>query len=119
MIRLFAISMTLLFLTSCGSVPMKGDSYASDLDALESGVKRKLPARHLPNGKLYCYEASKNVGALKDCAGDLEDHVYNREGDVQDAIDFVHYTVARLKVARNQCGFWGRLFKPQKCTMEK
>lgn len=119
MTRLLFPAMMLLFLTACGSVRTKDDSAASDLQALASEARENLPARHLPNGKLYCYEDARTEGQQDDCAGDLEDLVWLREQDIQRALRDLVDGVARIAQTRNPCGWFRRTFNSSSCQMEK
>lgn len=94
------------FLTACGVHTVRDDSPASDLDALVLGVKQELPKRTLPNGKLYCAELARTEDAQDECLGELEDHVYVREQDVNRAITFIQQAVERIRLSRNPCRWY-------------
>jgi hypothetical protein len=113
--RLSVIVLTALFLTACASSPAKDDSPASDLDALNSGIRQTLPDRHLSNGKDYCVEDARTEGERDDCALDLEDLVFMLKQDGKAAIDLVGKAVNRLKLQRTPCGFFARTFRVERC----
>lgn len=119
MIRSLLIATMLLFLAACVSAPAKDDSSASDLQALLSEAKDNLPARRLPNGKLYCIEKSMTQGVYEDCANDLEDLVWLREQDIKRALIDLVDGVNRIALTRNPCGWLRKRFRPSTCHMEK
>lgn len=116
MSRLFASALIVLSLTACVSSPPKDAAPASDLDALMSGVKRNAAPRTLPNGKLYCVEDARTEGQRDNCALDLEDGFFLSEQDKARTIGFIEQAVARLKLARNPCGFWAKALRRDRCT---
>lgn len=116
--RILLIVLTLLFLTACAGRTVKDDSPASDLDALVAAVKRELPKRNLPNGRLYCMELADTEQEQDDCGGDLEDVLFLSEGDKDSAIVMLQQGVERLKVARRNCGFFKKMFRFDKCRVE-
>lgn len=118
MIRMFVIALIALSLTACFGRSVKDDSPANDLDALVLAVQVDAKPRLLPNGKLYCAELSKTDGAQDDCLGDLEDALSMAEGDKASMLRTVQRGVSRLKLQRNPCGFWEKLFRQSRCFVD-
>lgn len=100
------LGLMLLFLTACGTSPVRDDSPANDLDALANSVKSDAEPRTLPNGKTYCVEDAGTNKKLKSCALNLEDGFFLSEGDKARILDNVLKAVERMKLARNPCRWW-------------
>lgn len=111
----FACALIACSLTACATSRVNDDAPASDLDALVMGVKAKLPARTLPNGKLYCVELSTTEQQHDTCADDLEDLAWSQHNDADITIDFVVHAVEKLKLARNPCSMFRAMIHPSKC----
>lgn len=113
--RLLLPVLIVLFLPACGVRTVKDESPASDLVAMQSGMKRALAPRLLPNGKTYCLELATTQEAQDECAGDLEDGVFLAEQDKRSGLALFDKFVRRLKLQRNPCGFWARTFNNARC----
>lgn len=85
---------------------------------MQSGMKRILAPRTLPNGKTYCLELATTQEAQDECAGDLEDAFFLSEQDKRSGIALFDKFMARLKLARNPCGFWARTFNRERCNVQ-
>lgn len=110
--------LTMLSLTACGMRSVRDDSPASDLDALVSSVERDLWIRRLPNGKEYCAELSRTRKELDECAGDLEDTLFLANRDKERAKNTLRTGIQRLKLARNPCSVWERMFRADRCQVK-
>lgn len=97
---------------------MRDDSPASDLQAIQANAERDLKPRTLPNGKLYCFEDSKTEGQQDECTGDLEDTLFKSEQDKARGLAGIIKAVERLKLQRNPCGFFKRIFNRSECRVE-
>lgn len=76
---------------------------------MQEGVRRYTKPTLLPNGKEYCYEDARTEGAQDDCAGDLEDALYNANHADKPAIQkIVDEAVRRAELLRNPCNWWRR-----------
>lgn len=117
MLRLLIV-LILLCLSACGTTSRRGDSPASDLDALETSVARDLRQTTLPNGKTYCGEDAVRQRAQDECVGDLEDALYNSNADKSSALITLRKGIQRIKLSLNPCGFWAQLFKKERCTVK-
>lgn len=118
MIRLLLTVMLALSLIACGSSPVKDDSPANDLDALQQNVHREAKRTILPNGKEYCVEDAKTDGQRDDCALDLEDAVFVGNEKLERIDTLVTKAVKRLKLARNPCGKLKALFNRRECNVD-
>lgn len=110
--------LTALFLTACAGRSVKDDSPASDLDALVSSVERDLQIRRLPNGREYCAELARTEKEKDECTGDLEDALYVSNRDKERASRTLRTGVERIRLARNPCSFWEKLFRADRCKVE-
>jgi hypothetical protein len=70
----------------------------------------------LPNGKIYCVEDARTDGERDDCALDLEDLVFLLHQDGKRTIQSLDKAIERLKLQRNPCGFFARVFRVDRCT---
>lgn len=104
-LRLLCVILALPLLPACAH-SVKGDSHASDLDALVSSVSRDLKTRLLPNGREYCAELSPTERAQDECLGDLEDVVYASNRDKERARRSLETGVSRIKLARSPCRWY-------------
>lgn len=104
-LRLLCVILALSLLPACAH-SVKGDSHASDLDALVSSVSRDLKTRLLPNGKEYCAELSKTERAQDECLGDLEDALFTSNRDKERARQTLETGVKRIKHARSPCRWY-------------
>lgn len=107
-----------LCLSACATTSGRGGSPASDLDALESSVARDLRKTTLPNGKTYCAEDAVTERQKDACTGDLEDAVFNANADKASARDTLRKGIQRIKLALDPCGWWARLTRNPRCTVE-
>lgn len=107
-----------LFLSGCGTHSVRGDLPESDLDVLERNVKQDLVRTRLPNGKEYCAELSVTEEDQDDCTGDLEDALFQSNQDKDRARNTLHLGIQRLKLGRNPCRWFERLFRNPRCTVE-
>jgi len=104
-LRLLTV-LIVLFLSACATTSTRGDSPASDLDALEANVNRDLRMTLLPNGKQYCAELATTEREQDECMGDLEDALFNSNRDKQSARQTLGKGIKRLKLARDPCRWW-------------
>lgn len=118
MIQKLLLVLCVLFLSGCGTTSVRGDSPASDLDALVSNAKRDLRKTLLPNGKEYCAEDAVTDEQKDGCTADLEDGLFNSNKDKALGLRNLEKGVKRIKLALNPCGFWKRLFRDQNCFVE-
>ena len=116
-LRLLAVLIA-LSLSACATHTVKDDAPASDLDAYQANVTRHSTPTRLPNGKSYCLEDAATEDAQDTCAGHLEDALFVANTKVQTLRTMAEKFVARLKLARNPCGFWKRTFKPDECRVD-
>ncbi len=107
-----------LSLAGCGMHSAKGDLPVSDLDVLAQNVNEDLKPIILPNGKVYCAEESITEEDKDRCTGDLEDAVFQGNKDKARASKTLDRGIQRLKLLRNPCGFWEKLFRADRCTVE-
>lgn len=107
-----------LSLAGCGMRSAKGDLPVSDLDVLAQNVKEDLKPTVLPNGKIYCAEESITEEDKDRCTGDLEDGLFTSNKDKVRASKTLDRGIARLKLLRNPCGFWEKLFRADRCTVD-
>ncbi len=117
--RRLLFALIVLSLTACGRHSVRDDSPASDLDALVSSVERDLWIRRLPNGKEYCAELSRTRKELDECAGDLEDTLFLANRDKERARTTLRTGIERLKLARNPCSAWERVFRADRCQVKR
>lgn len=106
-----------VFLTACSMRSVKDDSPASDLDALVANVAKTTRPTLLPNGKEYCAESATTEDAQDDCAGDLEDALYNANRNGERTLTTVERYAARERLRRNPCSWWERLTRRDRCTV--
>lgn len=116
MTRLSLIWLLSLSLSACVTSPDSGEKPESDLDVLVMGVEAMLPPRD-PAGDVKRAEDAATVEDAWTLLLDLEDVDYLHERDKERAVEFVQRAADRIKLARNPCGFWRRLFKPSECTV--
>ena len=107
-----------LFLTACAGPSVRGDLPESDLDALQANVNRDLRRTLLDNGKEYCAELALTEEAKDRCTGDLEDALFTSNRDKDRARDTLDRGIKRLKLIRNPCSFWEKLFRNDRCRVE-
>lgn len=119
MIRLLLLVLTVLCLQACGTRTVKDDSPASDLDALVQGAERNLRPTLLPNGKEYCLEDARTEAQQDTCAGDLEDALWSSNRDKERAVRDIRTGTQRIKLSRNPCGVFGRVFRSNECRVSR
>ena len=107
-----------LSLSGCATTSGRGDSPASDLDALVANAERDLRKTLLPNGKEYCAEDSVTDEQKDSCTGDLEDGLFNSNQDKALGLKNLKRGVKRIKLSLNPCGFWKKLFRDQNCIVD-
>ena len=107
-----------LLISGCGTHSVKDDSPASDLDALVTSVRSNAKPVLLPNGKEYCAEEAATEAEQVDCLGDLEDGLYNANKKLHRSFEIVEKGADRIRLSRNPCGVFKRLFNPRDCTVE-
>lgn len=112
------IMLLALCLSACAGPSVRGDLPESDLDALEANVKRDLKPRLLPNGKTYCAEDAKTGEEADECLGWHEDDKFLSDRDKVRASDTLSKGIQRLRLVRNPCGFWEKLFRADRCRVE-
>ena len=78
------------------------------------GVKTMLPTRD-PAGSVKRAEDAEDFEEAWNLLLDLEDVDYLHEGDKIRTINFVEKAAARIKQARQPCGFWDKLFNLREC----
>jgi hypothetical protein len=98
---------------------VRDESPASDLDALVSSVERDLKPRLLPNGREYCAELSRTDRDKDECTGDLEDVVFVSNRDKERAKQTLRTGVQRIKLARNPCSMWEKMFRADRCKINE
>lgn len=81
-------------LTACAASPVKDDSPASDLHALQTTMHQQLAPRTLPNGKTYCVEDSVMLDMYDDCAANLEEYAWLSEDDKRRALRTLDEAIA-------------------------
>lgn len=108
--RKLLVALVALSLTACAPRIVKDDLPASDLDVLVANVRKTTAPTLLPNGKEYCAELARTEDEQDDCAGDLEDALYNgnRKGERTRAT--VEKYAARERLRRNPCNALQRTF---------
>lgn len=117
LIRPWLIATISLSLSSCAISPIRDDSPESDLDALMVTVQIETEARKLPNGKTYCLEDAMSEGARDECALDLEEALWLSNEDKARLKHFLEKSVKTLKLRRQPCGFFKRVFRPSACRV--
>ena len=114
----YIVALLTLLISGCGMHSVKDDSPANDLDALVMSVRINAKPVLLPNGKEYCAEEAITESEQDDCLGDLEDGLYNANKKLRRSLDIVEKGVERIKLSRNPCGIFKRLFNPRDCSVE-
>ncbi len=115
-LRLLCVILVLCLLPGCAR-SVKDDSPASDLDALVSSVSRDMKPRLLPNGKEYCAEFARTEQQQDDCLGDLEDSLFQSNRDKERGMATLRRAVERIRLSRNPCGMFARMFNRSKCSV--
>ena len=114
----FALALLLLSMTACATRSVRDDSPASDLDALVTSVKSNSTVTLLPNGKEYCAELAKSDVDKDECTGDLEDALFNANRKAVRTVKIVEHGASEIKLSRNPCGMFRRMFHKAECTVE-
>ncbi len=117
MIRLLLSVLFALSLTACVGRTVKDVSPASDLDALERTAEKNLRPTLLPNGKEYCLEDSRIQAIMDECAGNLEDALWSSNRDKERALRNIRRAIQRIRLSRNPCNIFGRLFNRDECAV--
>lgn len=112
------LGVIVLCLSACAGPSVRGDLPESDLDALKANVDRDLKRTLLENGKEYCAELAETEEAKDHCTGDLEDALFTSNRDKDRARNTLARGIQRLKLVRNPCGFWEKLFRNNRCKVE-
>lgn len=112
------LALTVLCLSACATTSGREGSPASDLDALEANATRDLRKTTLPNGKTYCAEDATTERAQDSCMGDLEDALFGANADKVSALENLRKGIKRIKLALDPCGWWARLTRNPRCTVE-
>lgn len=113
MIRLSLLGLIALFLSGCATSPAKDVSHESDLDVLVMGVEVMTE----PRGENY-----KNPEDVKDTEEawnlllDLDDVKWLSNRDKAGIRKFVKGAVERIKVSRQTCTYWDRVWNLRECT---
>ena len=108
-----------LSLPACAVHTMRADSHASDLDVLEANVKRAGAPVLLPNGKEFCAELARTQDDLDDCAGFLEDGLYESNRRAESLVGIVVRFIRRERLRRDPCSWWERLTRDARCTPDR
>jgi len=116
--RLLLIVLLAMFLSACGTQPVRDDSPESDLQTLKANVERETKHRTLPNGKEYCFEDSATEDDQDECTGDLEDTLYAANRALDRVNVLVQKAVQRLTLARNPCGRIKAFFNRSQCNVD-
>lgn len=82
-------------------------------------MHRVLAERRLPNGKMYCAEDARTDREQDACLGDVEDGYFNSEQDKAEGRRQTDLFVQRQSLARQPCGFFARLFRRDRCTVQE
>lgn len=106
MIRNSLIAVIVLSLTACATLTGKDDLPVSDLLILEANVKKDARPILLPNGKHFCLEDAATEDAQDDCAGDLEDALYQANLTLERVARTVQAFITGERARRNPCSWW-------------
>lgn len=108
-----------MFLSACATRTVSDDAPASDLDVLVANVRKDGKRVTLPSGKEYCAELAKTENQQDDCAGDLEDALFNANERGERQVQTVERFAERERLRRNPCNAWERLWRYARCTPDK
>lgn len=105
----------LLFLSACGTSPVKDDLPASpELDVLVLGVETMAKKRE-PAGDVKRAEDAQNVGDVWGLAMDLEEVDWLHEEDKLNIVEFVTKAVERIKESYRECSQLDRFLNRREC----
>lgn len=104
--RLFALGLMLLFLPACGSLHVRADAPATDLQVLKLGVEAMTQPRN-PQGPVARAEDAETTGQAWGLLLELEDVDYLHEQDKQNVRAFVNKAVDAIAASRvGPCRWW-------------
>lgn len=113
MIRLFFLGVLALFLSACATSPAKDVSHESDLDVLVMGVEVMTEPR---GEELANPEDVSDTEGVWNLLLDLDDVKWLSNRDKAGIRKFVKGAVDRIKLSRQTCSYWDRVWNLRECT---